>query len=350
MNRRQFLFSAIAAIQSDPLGATVQTGGAVEKIEAATRSGEVAAAALYVSQGKTVMERGFGKARSAREVFLLASITKPMTAAALMKLVERGKLSLDDPAKRYIPEFTGDGRERITIKMLLTHTSGLPDMVPENNELRKKHAPLKDFVAATCRTPLLFAPGKECRYQSMGILLASEIAQRVTNMPFRDFLKKEIYSPLGMSQTSLGLGGRKIPDLAQCQVPTDDDWNWNSPYWRDLGAPWGGAHAPAADVARFLEFFLHPRDGALKASTARMMITNQNQGLNRPWGIGFMLTPGGFGKKCSSRTFGHYGSTGTVAWADPEKDLICVLLTTKPADQSRAGLLGPVSDMVAESA
>jgi CubicO group peptidase (beta-lactamase class C family) len=92
---------------------------------------------------------------------------------------------------------------------------------------------------------------------------------------------------------------------------------------------------------------MRPRDGALKASTARFMTTNQNQGLNKPWGIGFMLEPGGFGKKCSPRTFGHYGSTGTVAWADPEKDLICVLLTTKPADQSRAGLLGPVSDLVA---
>jgi CubicO group peptidase (beta-lactamase class C family) len=349
MNRRHLLLTAIAALQRNAIAA-IQTGGAVEKIEAATRSGDVSAAALYVSQGKTVLERGFGKARSAREVFLLASITKPMTAAALMKLVERGKIALDDPANKYIPEFKGDGRERITIKMLLTHTSGLPDMVPENNDLRKKHAPLKEFVAATCRTPLLFAPGTQCRYQSMGILLASEIAQRITNMPFRDFLKKEIYSPLGMSQTFLGLGSLKIPDTAQCQVPSDDDWNWNSPYWRDLGAPWGGAHASAGDVGRFLEFFLHPRDGALKASTARTMITNQNQGLNRQWGIGFMCQPGGFGKKCSPRTFGHYGSTGTVAWADPEKDVICVLLTTKPADQSRAGLLGPVSDLIAENA
>jgi CubicO group peptidase (beta-lactamase class C family) len=349
MNRRHLLLSAIAALHRDASGA-IQTGAAAEKIEAATRSGEVSAAALYLSQGRTVFERGFGKARSAREVFLLASITKPMTAAALMKLVERGKLSLDDPAKKYIPEFNGDGRERVTIKMLLAHTSGLPDMVPENTELRKKHASLKDFVAATCRVPLLFAPGSQCRYQSMGILLASEIAQRVTNMPFRDFLKKEIYAPLGMSQTSLGLGGRKIADTAQSQVPGDDDWNWNSPYWRDLGAPWGGAHASAADVARFLEFFLHPRDGALKAATARNMISNQNPGLNKQWGIGFMIEPGGFGKKCSPRTFGHHGSTGTVAWADVEKDVICVLLTTKPADQSRAGLLGPVSDIVAEGA
>lgn len=80
------------------------------------------------------------------------------------------------------------------------------------------------------------------------------------------------------------------------------------------------------------------------------MIRNQTVGLDRPWGFGFMIEPGAFGKTCSPRTFGHYGSTGTVAWADPAKDLICVLLTTKPAAQSRAGLLGPVSDLVAAAA
>jgi CubicO group peptidase (beta-lactamase class C family) len=154
-----------------------------------------------------------------------------------------------------------------------------------------------------------------------------------------------------MRDTTLGLGGRSIASLAQCQVPEVTNWDWNSQYWRDLGAPWGGAHASTADVARFLGYFLAPKDGGpLRVETARQMITNQNAGLNKPWGLGFMLDPGTFGKGCSPRTFGHYGSTGTVAWADPDKDLTCVLLTTKPADQSRAGLLGPVSDKVSEAA
>lgn len=345
MTRRALLYGFLAALDRG------QWDKAAAKVEQSTASGEVSAAALYVQRGNDRMARGFGKARSPQEVFLLASITKPMTAAGLMKLVEQKRVALADPVSKYIPEFTGASRGKITLQHLLTHTSGLPDMVPENTELRKKHAPLSAFVAASCRTPLLFEPGAEVRYQSMGILLASEIAQRVTKKPFRDFLKTELYQPLGMKDTSLGLGGRKIPDTARCQTPGsgDDDWNWNSPYWRDLGAPWGGAHSTAADVARFLEFFLHPRDGVLKASTAKKMITNQNQGKNKAWGIGFMVEPGSFGKACSPRTFGHWGSTGTVAWADPEKDLICVLLTTKPADQSRAGLLGPVSDTIAQS-
>ena len=108
----------------------------------------------------------------------------------------------------------------------------------------ERHAPLAEFVAAACKTPLLFRPGTKVSYQSMGILLASEIAQRITSLPFREFLRREVFLPLGMRETSLGLGGRRIEDTAQCQVEnSNDDWNWNTPYWRDLGAPWGGVHA-----------------------------------------------------------------------------------------------------------
>ena len=76
------------------------------------------------------------------------------------------------------------------------------------------------------------------------------------------------------------------------------------------------------------------------------MTVDQNQGLNEPWGIGFSLKPGKFGRECSQRTFGHGGSTGTIAWADPESDRICVLLTTLPARVSRESLLKPVSDLI----
>ena len=222
-------------------------------------------------------------------------------------------------------------------------------MLKNNTELRTRHAPLKDFVQGACRTPLLFKPGTQTKYQSMGILLAAEIVERVTRTRLRDFLRTEVFLPLGMRRTSLGLGGRAIADTAFSQTPDATDWNWNSPYWRDLGAPWGGAHATAADVAKLLQCFLNGGNPILKPATARAMITDQNPGLD-PWGIGWMLKPGSFGKACSARTFGHYGSTGTVAWADPQSKLACVLLTTRPASDSREGLLGPVSDLVAESA
>ncbi len=323
---------------------------AINAVDAATRSGEVWAAALYVRQRNFSFARGFGRARSPETIFLLASITKPMTATAVMKLVELGRLKLQDPVSKHIPEFTGEDRNLITVRHLLTHTSGLPDMLPENTELRKRHAPLADFVAATCKTPLLFKPGAEVRYQSMGILLAAEIAQRITHRPFREVLDTHVFRPLRLRSTFLGLGGRKISDTAECQVPERSDWDWNSPYWRDLGAPWGGAHSTAPEVGRFLEVFLRPRGEVLDPRTAQSMVTNQTLGLNEPWGIGWMVKPGNFGAACSDRTFGHYGSTGTMAWADPETETICVLLTTKPAAQSRDGLLGPVSDAVSRAA
>ena len=323
---------------------------AVGLIEQAVSKGDVSAASLHVRQGRFTLSRGFGRATSPEAVFLLASITKPMTATAVMILADRGALGLSDAVRKFIPEFTGGDRELVTVRQLLTHTSGLPDMLPENTELRKRHAPLKDFVAGTCKTPLLFKPGTEVRYQSMGILLAAEIVERVTRTPLRVFLRKELFGPLGMRRSSLGLGGRQIAETQLCQVSGNDDWNWNSPYWRDLGAPWGGAHSTAPEVARFLELFLKPGGRILKRETAAAMISNQTPGLNQPWGLGWMVKPGTFGKNCSGRTYGHYGSTGTVGWADPERGLTCVLLTTKPAAQSRDGLLGPVSDSVSEAA
>lgn len=340
MTRRELLSSFALAMQRARFGA------AVALVEKAVAAGSVAAAGLYIRQGAFAVDRGLGKAAGPGTVFLLASITKPMTAAGLMILADRGQVSLSDPVRKHIPEFTGGDRDMVTLRHLLTHTSGLPDMLPENNDLRRKHAPLKDFVAGACRTPLLFKPGAECRYQSMGILLASEIAERLTRMPFREFLRKELFARLGMKQTSLGLGGRRISETALSEVTGDEDWNWNSPYWRDLGAPWGGAHSTAAEVARFLAMFRDPSNGILKPETTRAMIRNQNEGLNKPWGIGWMVQAGAFGKSCSPDTYGHWGSTGTVAWHDRRKDLTCVLLTTKPAEQSRAGLLGPVSDAV----
>lgn len=346
MSRRDLLSGAAAmALKRENLDR------ACALIEAATADGRVAAASLEVRQGEFRLARAFGAAPGPETPFLLASITKPMTAAGVMVLVDRGEVRLEDPVRRFIPEFSGGDRPMVTVRHLLTHTSGLPDMLPQNEALRKRHAPLRDFVAAACRTPLLFRPGDRVSYQSMGILLAAEIAQRVTRAPFRDYMRKHVFLPLGMRQTSLGLGGRSIAQTARCQVPEPSRWDWNSPYWRDFGAPWGGAHAPTGDVARFLEAFLRPDGRVLKPETARMMTTVQSTGERERFGLGWRIQHGGpFGKACSPATFGHTGSTGTVAWADPATGAVCVLLTTLPAARSRTMLLLPVCDLVAEAA
>jgi len=318
-------------------------------IQSKVDSGDVRAASLHVRCGKEVVARDFGAAKSGRAVYLLASITKPMTATAVMLLADRGALSVSDLAQKYIPEFRGGDRDKITIRHLLTHTTGLPDMLPENDDLRKRHAPLSEFVKGACSTPLRFTPGTRVSYQSMGILLAAEIVERVAKKPLPEFLRAEVFGPLGLRDTSLGMGGRKIADTMQSQVDVSNDWDWNSPYWRNLGSPWGGAHATAADVAAFLDYFAHPTARVLKPETAASMVVDQTGGLTPPWGFGWALSRG-LGKSSSPRTFGHSGSTGTLSWHDPSKDLTFVLLTTRPAAVSNRLVLAPAADLVSEAA
>ena len=362
MRRRTFLSLTTSAALSRPLFASLERAK-LDQAAAFLRKwvddGKLRAAGLHVRQGSYTFRRVFGEAKTPDTIFLLASITKPMTAVGMMALADRGELKLSDPVHKFIPEFTEGDRKLITIKDILSHTSGLPDQLPENVELRKRHAPIEEFIERALKTPLLFKPGTEVKYQSMGLLIASEVAQRITKQPFRRFLADNLFMPLGMKRTALGLGKFKIPETAQSQVEhapglygggDNSNWDWNSPYWRDLGAPWGGAHSTGPDLAKLLEYFLDPDDRVLKPATARSMIVDHNQGLNKPWGIGFGVEPGSFGKACSARTFGHSGATGTLFWADPASKLTCVILTTLPARVSRKPLINPVSDMVSESA
>jgi CubicO group peptidase (beta-lactamase class C family) len=316
-------------------------------IRAQTDSGDVAAAVLHVRRAGQEMSRAFGAARVDMP-FLIASPTKPMTASAVLWLRDRRELTLSDPVEKYLPDFHGGERGAVTIRHLLTHTSGLPDMLPENTELRRQHAPLSEFVARTCRTPLLFRPGQKVSYQSMGILLAAAIVEKVSREPMPAFMARTIFNSLRMPQTSFGLGGRRIVDTAQCQVPEKErsDWDWNSPYWRNLGAPWGGAHAIARDLGTFLEAFVSPAGDALPMATAREMRAIQTGTLRPGFGLGWQREPGAFGGTCSAEAFGHFGSTGTMIWHDPATATTCVVLTTRPATDSRSSLLLPVSEIV----
>lgn len=344
MLRRTFLAQALLALRED------RVEEAEKILSKATSSKEVTVASLAVRNRRRTVSSTVGDFKGDKELpFLIASITKPMTVTAVMVLVDKGEVKLNDRVDKYIPEFAGGDRSLVTVKHLLTHTSGLPDMLPENEQLRARQAPLKDFVAGACKTPLLFKPGTKCQYQSMGILLASEIAERVTRAPFREFLKRSVFDPLGMTETSLGLGGRRISETAPCQVTGNLDWNWNSPYWRNLGAPWGGAHSTSRDILKFLDYFLKPDSRVLKPETAETMIVNQNEGLNDSWGIGWAVKRSRVGRGCSSRAFGHSGSTGTMCWADPATDTSFVVLTTKPAAESRERILVPVSDLISEA-
>lgn len=337
MLRREFLAALAAAAQRDGVHE------ADYLIRSRIEDGFLESASLVVRRPRNTFQRVYGKA-TLESPFLIASITKPMTALGVMLLRDRRELALTDPVAKYFPEFRGDGRERVTIWHLLTHTSGLPDMLPENEELRKGHAPLDEFVARTLRAPLLFPAGEKVSYQSMGILLAAAIAEKITGLKFRDYLAQTVFARLGMRSASLGLGGRPVSAMVRCQLETQPaDWDWNSQYWRDLGAPWGGAHSTAPDIAMFLEAFRQD------VSPYRDMIAIQTPNLNDAWGLGLVRNASKLGKGCSPASWGHSGSTGTLAWHDPAANLTFVLLTSKPADLSRDALIRPVSDAVSTS-
>lgn len=341
-------------------------------LQAEVQSRAVGAAAILVARdGRIVLHEAYGQLSPDKSapavrpdsVFLLASITKPVTACALMLLVERGQVNLDSPVNRYLPEFKGGERELVTVRDLLRHTSGLPDMLPENVELRRAHAPQAEFVRHTFRTPLLFRPNTEFRYQSKGILLAAEIVERKTGMRLRDFEKREIFEPLGMQSSSLGLGGRRIEDLVRCGStpsanPKDEvSFGANSPYWREFGCPWGGMHSNTRDVATLLQVFLDGGTQGAKrifsSQTVAAMISDQNQKVGAPWGLGWALgrskSWNAFGEGVSPAAFGHAGATGTVAWADPQTRVVCVILTNRPYSIDDGRLLRSVSTAVASS-
>ena len=347
---------------------------AVRLLESEVREGRLGAASILVARrGTVVLHKGFGHlsfragspAVEPDSVYLAASLTKPVTATALMILVERGKVSLSEPVSTYLPEFTGGERDKVRVIDLLTHTSGLPDQLPEVAELGRAHAPLSDFVKHTFTTPLLFTPGTAWHYQSMGILLAAEIVERMSGIALREFEQKEIFEPLGMEHSSLGLGGRRIDDTVQVQDHVNNKplllgpndltaQEVNSEYWRNIGCPWGGMHTTTMDMAILLQAFL---DGGsyggkriLSPTTVKAMTSDQNARLNAPWGLGWWLggSPGkDIGDLVSPSAFGHMGSTGNMEWADPETQVVCVLLTNHPLVLDKGLFLRLVSNAVA---
>src|SRR6267378_3460428 len=167
MQRRTFLGTALAVANASPLFAALrgeQWDDAAEVLERATAAKQVDAAVLHVVQRDKSFTRQFGKAVSVDAMFLLGSISKPINVTAVMTLFDQGKFQLNDRVKKFLPAFTGDGRESVTIRHLLTHVSGLPDQLANNNDLRKQHASLTEFAEQAMRTRLDFAPGAQYQY------------------------------------------------------------------------------------------------------------------------------------------------------------------------------------------
>lgn len=330
---------------------------------------------LVGRNGKIVPPRFFGRqvpgpdAQPIRNdgLFLLASITKPITYMGAMLLVERGLLQLSERVTRFIPEFQAHGKEDVLVRQLFTHTSGLPDMLPDNLELRRKHAPLQRFLDGAVKdTQLLFKPGTEVRYQSMGTAVVAEIVQRITKLSIIDFLKKEIFDPLGLKSTSLGLGPLDRARVVRVQEQEDhagSDFGWNSDYWQNLGVPWGGLFTSPEDFAVICELLLgkgtYRGVKLFSPATVRAATTNRLEEeanlpdsfrRTQPWGLGWRLnhpgTLGSWGDILGPNVFGHSGATGTLAWIDPDAKGFALIFTTGLHGKNHHRLVG-ISNAIA---
>jgi CubicO group peptidase (beta-lactamase class C family) len=315
--------------------------------------------------------------------FLVASLTKPVVAAAAVRCMEMYELPLTAKVCSVLPEFVGEGFDRIEIWHLLTHTSGLPDMVSDNLQLRERHAELPKFFRSICQSNLSFTPGSSVGYQSMGFLVLSTIVERVSGFAFDDFIRKEIFFPAGMNHSTLGA---EVDAGVPVILPTGQvgtSWNWNSPYWRNLGAPWGGLLSTAKDLAAFAHLFVS--DGlspngrrVLTEASIRLMSRDWTSSLGEgfpPLGLGWFVRGNGdiaqpgdvtigdstgvttsadvvydrrfFGSQFSENALGHCGVTGCVMWADPRGATAAALLTNMPS-LLNGDFFGDIATIVAQ--
>jgi CubicO group peptidase (beta-lactamase class C family) len=322
------------------------------------RDAPVPGGAILVGRnGRIVEPRFFGRqgpepdAESIRRdsMFLLASISKPLTYLGAMLLVERGELNLTDRVTRYISDFAAHHKEEMLVLHLFTHTSGMPDMLPNNVELRRAHAPLEKFVAGAIRdTVPLFPPGTNLSYQSMGTLIVAELVQRISGAPIDQFLKREIFDPLGMQSTALGSRGLDGARIVRVQVPgfqQNSDFDWNSSYWQQLGSPWGGVFSSPEDMAIVCQMLLNGGSYGdvrlLAPRTIERITTNRLDELPdlpeavrraQPWGLGWRMNhpgrPDSWGDLLGRHVYGHTGASGTMVWIDPQANGFCILFTS----------------------
>ncbi len=309
--------------------------------------------------------------------YLVASITKPIVGMAVVQLAAEGKLSLSDTVSDHVPGFHRGPLRQITIRHLLTHTSGLPDMLPNNTELRAAHASTREFVEASTEVTPDFAAGTACRYSSMGFAVLAEIIQSMTQSTCAEHLQRSVFFPAEMTSTWLGLpvesADELMPTVLPCELPiwqqqTDSTWNWNSSYWRTLGAPWGGMITTADDLGRLAVSLLNQFHATFRDSedrdlwhraAVRSSMSNQTQyicGLpeadrvQRAWGYGWRHNwldhAACFSDFLPTTAIGHWGATGTMMWIDPHSSRWCAILTTQPYEQS-CGVIQRMSNLVA---
>jgi CubicO group peptidase (beta-lactamase class C family) len=323
-------------------------------LQASVEQGRVPGVVVEVRQrGATVLREAAGYADLAAgrpvrpdDIFMIASCSKPFAATAIMTLVERRMLRLDDPVRKFFPEFPGSS----TVRQLLSHTSGIfaNDAPVERLRLiRDFNLSLQEAVDGIVRSPLIYAPGKKYAYGGASFCVAGRFAEILTGMGFDEFLHKSLLEPLNLEETFY----RTDRDLSD-RIPviySNDAGRFRSvraimetagrrgPRYDGFILVPGGLYSTAADTLGFLEMHLNRgiRNGRriLSEASALEMRKKQTGNLTAEYGLGWArqrVDPNG-----EALAFGHGGGYGTEIWVDEERELAAVIFTQMPSGEVR---------------
>ena len=322
---------------------------------------------LVARRGVIVLHEAFGRLSPEPDapglprdaLFPIASLTKPITATAVMCLVEDGLIGLNRPVQEYVPEFVGEGKEHVTVRHLLTHTSGLEEGVVRQHGARKprpltvpppaenQHSAIAERLFLGYDVPLSQPPGVRMCYSPYSYELLGEIVRRVSGRALGDFAAERIFRPLGMVDTHF-----VVPEPLRCRIarrrpvaqadPTAYAGQYETREFEETPSAAGGAFSTVLDMAVFGQMFLQrgTLDGVrvLGPATVAAMTTNQIPGVGlqfddeyfaeASWGLGWNVhgskQPRRGASLYSAQAFEHNGLGGTYLWVDPTYDLVGV--------------------------
>ncbi|MFI5227686.1 MAG: serine hydrolase domain-containing protein [Gemmatimonadales bacterium] len=301
------------------------------------------AAVVVGRRGAAVVERGFGKlswesgspaVSPDRTIYDLASLTKVVaTTSALMILYDEGKVHLDDPVSKFIPEFSGGQKDQVTVRMLLEHRSGLP---AGRDLWRIAHSPA-EARQAVIETPLVCAPNQCYEYSDLGADMLGFVVEAAAGEPLDQFTRERVFEPLGMHDTFF----RPADSLRSRVAPTEVDPPRGYPLQGEvhdenayaLGGVAGhaGLFSTASDLSVFAQMMLNGGEYnglRLFADSTVALFTTRAAG-TRALGWDTCGGSGSCGSYLGEDAYGHTGFTGTSLWIDPDRDMFVLLLTNR---------------------